>query len=71
MLACACGEAIPGAKRTIENRDYVIAFATVPARIAVGEHFAVDLAVCPRGQAPAAETVRVDASMPEHKHGMN
>jgi hypothetical protein len=35
--------------------------------IAVGKPFALDVLVCPA----AAELLRVEASMPEHRHGMN
>lgn len=37
----------------------------------VGEHFTLELLVCPRGETPRPDTVRVDAEMPEHRHGMN
>ena len=33
----------------------------------MGQPFALDILVCPA----AAELVRVDARMPEHRHGMN
>lgn len=39
----------------------------VPAPIALGRHFALQLQVCPAD----ARLLRVDASMPEHRHGMN
>ena len=35
--------------------------------IVVGRHFALDIRVCPSD----ATLVRVDATMPEHRHGMN
>ena len=57
--------------RQIESDRYVVAYRTRPEKIAVGQHFAMDLAVCPRGGQPAPESVRVDAHMPEHRHGMN
>jgi hypothetical protein len=69
--AAACGEKLPGTTRTIEGKGYVVAFRTAPDPIAVGEHFALDFAVCPRAQGEAPRSVRVDASMPEHRHGMN
>jgi len=69
--AAACGEALPGTTRTIEGKGYVVVFTTVPDPIAVGEHFALDFAVCPRAQGEAPRSVRVDAGMPEHRHGMN
>ena len=37
------------------------------APIAVGRHFAIDVRLCPAD----ATLVRVDATMPEHRHGMN
>jgi hypothetical protein len=69
--AAACGEALQGATRTIEGNGYVVVFKTVPDPIAVGEHFALDFAVCPRAKGEAPRSVRVDAGMPEHRHGMN
>ena len=35
--------------------------------IVVGEHFALEVQACP----VTAKLVRVDATMPEHRHGMN
>ena len=69
-FAGACGEAL-GATRVIEGVNYTVAFRTVPEPIGVGAHFAIDFAVCPRASAEAARAVRVDATMPEHRHGMN
>ena len=69
--AGACGEALRGATRTIEGKSYVVVFKTVPEPIAVGAHFSVDFAVCPRAKAEAPRSVRVDANMPLHRHGMN
>ena len=69
--AAACGEALQGTTRTIEGKGYVVAFRTMPDPIVVGEHFALDFAVCPRAKGDAPRSVRVDASMPEHRHGMN
>jgi hypothetical protein len=43
----------------------------VPDPISTGAHFALDFAVCPHAAAPVPRTVRVDASMPLHRHGMN
>ena len=52
----------------IESRDTVLLYRTVPPRIEVGKHFAVDAVVCATA-APSA--LRVDAQMPAHRHGMN
>ena len=57
------------ARGRIESRDVVVLYRTVPD-IEVGRHFAVEAVIC--AQPPAAvTTVRVDAQMPEHRHGMN
>ena len=54
----------------VESRGVVVAFKPVPAPIVVGRHFALDAIVCAKeGAAPSA--LRVDAQMPEHRHGMN
>ena len=67
-VAHACGN--PGDKLA-NGAHYTIAFKTAPAPIKTSEHFAIDLTVCPLGKAPMPRTVRDDASMPEHRHGMN
>jgi len=69
--AAACGEQITGATRRIESASYEIVFKSVPGPIETGKHFSLDFAVCPRGGAHQPDAVRVDAVMPEHRHGMN
>ena len=69
--AQACGDALTGARHSVESDHYVIAYATTPTPVEVGKHFVVDFAVCPRGSAKLPQSVRVDANMPEHRHGMN
>ena len=66
-----CGDSLGADLRTVQSERYVVAYTTTPAKIAVGEHFVVDFAVCPRADAGAPQAVRVDAAMPEHRHGMN
>lgn len=70
-FAQSCGVTLAGAPRTVENAHYTVAYVTTPDPVAVGSHFVVDFAVCPRRGARAPQSIRVDASMPEHKHGMN
>jgi len=53
-----------GAAQSLESSAYTILYRTPALR--VGEHFAVEFAVC-----PTPEQVRVDAWMPDHRHGMN
>jgi hypothetical protein len=66
-----CGSTLSGDKRVLENARYQIAYRTEPQTVPVGAHFVVDFAVCPRGKAVAPSAVRVDANMPDHRHGMN
>ena len=67
--AQGCAE-LTGARK-VESTRYVLAYRTKPAKLAVGQDFVVEMAVCPKGGGAAPETVRVDAFMPEHNHGMN
>lgn len=53
-----------GAAQQVKSATSTLLYRTAPLR--VGEHFAVEFAVC-----PAPEAVKVDAWMPEHRHGMN
>ena len=63
--ATAC-ELPGGGAQKIQSAHYLVLYRSNPAPLKVGQHFAVEFAVC-----PAPESVRVDAWMPEHKHGMN
>jgi len=49
---------------------YMLALRPEPLRIEVGQPFSLLMNVCTKGSEPA-ELVRVDATMPEHRHGMN
>ena len=66
--AHACGDA---GDTVVAGERYAVAYRTAPSPIPASRHFAIDFTICPVGNAPAARTVRVDASMPEHRHGMN
>jgi hypothetical protein len=63
--AVAC-ELPGGTAQKIESAKYLVLYRTSPAPLKVGQHFALEFAVC-----PTPESVRVDARMPEHRHGMN
>jgi cytochrome c peroxidase len=52
----------------LESPRFVLAFK--PQAISVAQHFAVDIAVCSKSSVPP-ESIKVDAHMPEHRHGMN
>lgn len=68
----SCGAALdPATKWVAEGDSYAIALAPMAPRIVVGRHFNLDLVVCPRGDAPAPASIRIDADMPAHQHGMN
>jgi hypothetical protein len=69
--AQACGEALRGPLQRVESARYEIAFRAMPSPVEAGTHFSLELAVCPRGGAAPPHAVRVDAVMPEHRHGMN
>ena len=66
--AAAC-ELPPGVR--VEAERIAVTYRTIPAKIEVGKQFVLELAACPRQGAIAAGRVRLDASMPEHRHGMN
>jgi len=61
----ACTPAIEGPR--LESKRYVLSYRAAPE---VGKHFSVEVAACAKnGAAPKA--LKVDAYMPEHRHGMN
>ena len=64
----AC-ELPPGTR--VESQRVVLSYRTIPSKIAVGEQFVIELAVCPKTGAASPERVKLDAHMPEHRHGMN
>ena len=67
-LAGAAGACVPSLEGTrLESPRFVLAFQGSPE---VGKFFAVEIAVCSKSSAPP-ESIKVDAHMPEHRHGMN
>lgn len=65
--ALACTPAIEGTR--LESERYVLAYRSEAA--AVGRHFSLDVAACAKAGHPEPESLKVDAHMPEHRHGMN
>ncbi len=65
-----CRADLAGATR-IESKGYVLSYRTEPAKIPVGEHFIVDFVICAKEGVAAPASIRVDATMPDHRHGMN
>jgi hypothetical protein len=66
--AAAC-ELPPGVR--IETERVSISYWTIPAKIAVGQPFVLELAACAKRSTTVFEPVKLDAHMPEHRHGMN
>ena len=67
-MALAC-ELPPGER--VESARIALSYRTIPAQIAVGQPFVLEFAACPKRGAAIAERVKLDARMPEHRHGMN
>lgn len=66
----ACDVPPGGAPRTrLEEAGIVVVFRALPPAIEVGSLFTLEIFVCADGTAPVL--ARVDAQMPEHRHGMN
>lgn len=61
-------EPLQGARRA-ETERYVVTYRAVPAPLVPARHFALDIGVCPKAGKPAG-SLRIDAIMPEHGHGM-
>lgn len=71
-LSWACTPELPGGKsRVVEGKHYAAAWRTQPDTVSIGQHFVVELAVCSKDNSIKPESLRVDAHMPEHRHGMN
>ena len=66
VLAC---ELPPGVR--LESERLALSYRTIPSKIAVGEHFVIVFGVCPKKTFNISEQLKVDAHMPEHRHGMN
>jgi len=62
---------LPAGGNFVDSPRYSLSYRTQPARISVGEHFALDFSVCAKEGRPPPGAVVVDAWMPAHKHGMN
>ncbi len=62
----ACVPALEGTR--LESARHVLVFKAAP--ISVSEHFSLEIAACAKSGA-APESLKIDAHMPEHRHGMN
>ena len=54
----------------LTGRHFVVDWRVEPAPLRLGEFFAVIVSVCERTGQPVS-SVKVDATMPAHQHGMN
>lgn len=64
-LACPL---VPADGQRLDDAELELAWAVEGGRaIATGTHFSIIVRTC----TPGAELLRVDASMPAHRHGMN
>ncbi len=65
----------PGAEdgAVIRNGDLVLAYrlAAKAGRIPMAKHFALEVQLCDQRGISAAQLHKADATMPEHRHGMN
>ena len=68
----ACEATLPGeGAHRLEGERYVVAWRAEPTPLHVSEFFVVEVAACAKTGSGGPEELRVDAVMPEHKHGMN
>ncbi|MBE2263093.1 MAG: hypothetical protein IAE92_10155 [Burkholderiaceae bacterium] len=71
-LAAECGAELKApARQIVRSAAIELAFAPNRWPISVGEHFELNLQLCPKGSAALPTRLLVDAHMPLHRHGMN
>lgn len=67
-----CGAHLDGPARQVATLGALtVVFAPRPWPLPVGQHFALDIAVCAAPGTAVPASLRVDADMPAHRHGMN
>jgi hypothetical protein len=64
-----CGQSLGDNATRLAESGVVLVFKPSIVPIPVGQPFGVDFVLCP--STPAPDEVRVDALLPEHRHGMN
>ena len=70
-LAGAAGACeLPLRGTQLESPRFSLVFRT-EEKIAVAKHFKLEIAACSKSGGRAPESLKVDATMPEHRHGMN
>lgn len=68
-LGCWACELPRGAR--VESDRLAVSYRTIPPSIEVGKPFVLELAACAKQGGAVSERVKLDAHMPEHRHGMN
>ena len=68
--AQVCAPDMKDARRA-ESAAYAVAYRLSPEKPGVSRHFGMEVVVCAKAGAPAAEGLKLDARMPAHGHGMN
>ena len=70
LICKGAGACVPPLEGTrLESPRYGLSYKA--AGISVAQHFALEIAVCAKPGNPTPESLKVDAWMPEHRHGMN
>jgi hypothetical protein len=70
--AAACVPPALAAQATVvEGKHFAIAFRPSPRALEVSKHFALDVHACARDPNVRVSGLKVDATMPAHRHGMN
>jgi hypothetical protein len=70
-LACPMAPTDPGQDIVDANTGFTVRWHFVPAQPKVGEFTTIEFTLCRNGAAIPAESLRIDAIMPLHRHGMN
>lgn len=65
--ACPLPAAVAAGEQRVVQGSIEVAWRAEPAGLAVGQPFALQVQLCPA----TARLLQVDATMPEHRHGMN
>jgi hypothetical protein len=55
----------------LEGSVYTVYWQPAPGALQVSEFFAVAVVACAKSNSTVPDQMRIDAVMPEHKHGMN
>jgi len=69
--AVPAGCELKGDSRHLRSSRLDVVFRPSTSPIRVGKEFSLDIIVCPHKGVTAPTSLRVDATLPEHRHGMN